>query len=102
MYFSVEKFNHYCISIFDFAILIVVENVSALSFNVNGMASRSLSLCSYIFSVNLIAWIVCCLHLKIINRLCARGVICVAFLITIDEQLQFNRGCYFSNAVYDF
>jgi len=50
---------------------------------------------SFVFSGPLRLWSVYCLHLKIEFSLCAKGVIGMAFFISIDEQLQLNRGCYF-------
>jgi len=54
------------------------------------MSPGTLSLCSYELSGPQGSWIVCCLHLKIEFRSCARGVSGVAFFITTDEHLQYN------------
>jgi len=49
--------------------------------------------CVVVFSGPL-SWVVGCLRLKVEFLSCARDVRGVTSLITIDEQLQQNRGCF--------
>jgi len=53
------------------------------------------------FSGPLGLWLVCCFDLKVGFRSRAFELDGVASVITIDEQLQLNRGCYFHHADFE-
>jgi len=42
------------------------------------------------------------LHLNIEFNSCARGVSGVTYFISIDEQLKYNRGCFFQDASHNY